>query len=177
MVTFGAHGDALRSLLCLSFALMTAAQYESYSFSSFPAEELMALTEAYGLALDHYAAQNWTQSILFLERSLRLHRLLKESARYCALHCNRGEEPREEPSFAGNRDLRAYWHVLMKASCVKKCRAHFPALQLPPPGRQILEEFSRRSPYRYLHFAHSRVRMEGCITNSSLEISIFTQDI
>lgn len=118
----------------------------------------MALTEAYGLALDHYAAQNWTQSILFLERSLRLHRLLKESARYCALHCNRGEESREETSFAGNRDLRAYRHVLMKASCVTKCRAHFPALQLPPPSQQILDEFSRRSPYRYLHFAHSRVR-------------------
>lgn len=156
MVAFGAQGDALFSLLCLSLVFMTAAQYENYSFRNFPKEELMPLTTAYGLALDHYAAEKWTESIKYLELSLRLHRLLKDSARYCVLHCNRSKH--EEPSFAGNRGLRVYWHVMMRASCQKKCRAHFPALQLPPPGRQILEDFSRRSPYRYLHFAHSKVR-------------------
>lgn len=156
MVAFGAQGDALFSLLCLSLVFMTAAQYENYSFRNFPKEELMPLTTAHGLALDHYAAEKWTESIKYLELSLRLHRLLKDSARYCVLHCNRSKH--EEPSFAGNRGLRVYWHVMMRASCQKKCRAHFPALQLPPPGRQILEDFSRRSPYRYLHFAHSKVR-------------------
>lgn len=160
MVAFGAHADApLRTFLCLSVALTAAAaQYETYSFHSFPAEELLPLAEAYGLALGHYAAQNWTESIRFLELSLRLHRLLRESARYCARHCDRDARHEPGPSFAAwSPDLRAYWHVLMRASCAQRCRARFPALQLPPPGRLVLEEFRRRSPYRYLHFAHSRV--------------------
>ncbi|XP_070707395.1 endoplasmic reticulum protein SC65-like [Pempheris klunzingeri] len=135
---------------------MTAAQYENYNFINFPKEELMPLTTAYGLALDHYAAESWTDAIIYLELSLRLHRLLKDSVRYCVLHCNSSRH--EEPIlFKGNRDLRVYWHVMMGASCQKKCRAHFPALQLLPPGRQALEDFSRRSPYRYLYFAHSRL--------------------
>ncbi|TKS89645.1 Synaptonemal complex protein SC65 [Collichthys lucidus] len=114
----------------------------------------MPLTTAYGLALDHYAAESWTESIKYLELSLRLHRLLKDSVRHCVLHCD--DSKHEEPSFEGNPDLRVYWHVMMRASCQRKCRAHFPGLQLPPPGREILEDFRRRSPYRYLHFAHSR---------------------
>ncbi|XP_031170980.1 endoplasmic reticulum protein SC65-like [Sander lucioperca] len=155
MVAFCAKGDALLTLLCLTFVFMTAAQYENYNFRNFPKEELMPLTTAYGLALDNYAAEKWTESITYLELSLRLHRLLKESVRYCMLHCNSSK--REEPSFTESQDLRLYWHVMMTASCQKKCRAHFPALQLPPPGREILEDFSRRSPYRHLHFAHSRL--------------------
>lgn len=159
MVAFGAHAVALpRTFFCLCVLLTTvAAQYETYSFTNFPVEELLPVAEAYGLALDHYAAQNWTESIRFLELSLRLHRLLRESARYCAQHCDR--DAGHEPGLvaASSQDLRAYWHVLMRASCAKRCRARFPALQLPPPGRLVLEEFRRRSPYRYLHFAHSRV--------------------
>nr|XP_046234097.1 endoplasmic reticulum protein SC65-like isoform X2 [Scatophagus argus] len=142
-------------LLYLILAPLTAAQYENYSFRKFTKEELMPLTNAYGLALDHYAAEKWTESVEYLELSLRLHRLLKDSVRFCVLHCNSSKH--EEPSCAGNPELRVYWHVMMRASCQKKCRAHFPALQLPPPGRQILEDFSRRSPYRYLHFAYYRL--------------------
>lgn len=159
MVALGAHAVApLRTFLGLCVVLTTvAAQYETYSFTNFPAEELLPLAEAYGLALDHYAAQNWTESIRFLELSLRLHRLLRESARYCAQHCDC--DARHKPGLvaASSPDLRAYWQVLMRASCAKRCRARFPALQLAPPGRLVLEEFRRRSPYRYLHFAHSRV--------------------
>ncbi|XP_070847211.1 endoplasmic reticulum protein SC65-like [Chaetodon trifascialis] len=154
MVEFCARGYAL--LLCLTFVFMSAAQYENYNFRNFPKEELMPLTAAYGLALDYYAAEKWTESIHYLELSLRLHRLLRDSVRYCMLHCN-SSSTHEEPSFAGNRDLRVYWHIMMRASCQKKCRAHFPALQFPVPGRQILEDFRRRSPYRYLHFAHFRL--------------------
>lgn len=164
MVAFGAHADALlRTFLCLSVvSTAAAAQYETSSFHSFPAEELLPLAEAYGLALGHYAAQNWTESIRFLELSLRLHRLLRESARYCARHCDRDARHEPGPSCAAwSPDLRAYWHVLMRASCAQRCRARFPALQLPPPGRLVLEEFRRRSPYRYLHFAHSRVSNSG----------------
>ncbi|XP_045924573.1 cartilage-associated protein-like isoform X2 [Micropterus dolomieu] len=155
MVTFCTNGEALLNLLCLNIIFMTAAQYENYHFRNFPKEELMPLTTAYGSALDHYAAEKWTESIKYLELSLRLHRLLKDSVRYCTLHCNSSKH--EEPSYTRNRDLRVYWHVMMRASCQKKCRAHFPALQLPPPGKEILEDFSRRSPYRYLHFAHSKL--------------------
>ena len=157
MVTLCVKGDLLLSLLCATFAVMTSAQYENYSFRNFPEEELMPLTAAYGAALDSYAAGNWTESIRYLELSLRLHRLLKDSARYCTLHCKSGKHD-EPPSFlTATPDLRVYWHVMVRASCQKKCRARFPALQAPPPSTQILEDFSRRSPYRYLHFAHSKV--------------------
>ncbi|XP_060884838.1 endoplasmic reticulum protein SC65-like [Labrus mixtus] len=155
MVTFGTKGDTSVTLLLLNFVCMTATQYENYTLRNFPKEELLPLTTAYGLALDHYAAEKWTESIRYLELSLRLHRLLEDSVRYCVLHCNSSKH--EETSFTRNKDLNVYWHVLMKATCQKKCRAKFPALQLPPPGRDILQDFSRRSPYRYMHFAHAKL--------------------
>uniref|UniRef100_A0A3P8TCQ9 Prolyl 3-hydroxylase family member 4 (inactive) n=1 Tax=Amphiprion percula TaxID=161767 RepID=A0A3P8TCQ9_AMPPE len=126
------HGYIVRKgrlavlLLCVTFVFMSAAQYENYNFRNFPEEELMPLTAAYGKALDNYAAGNWTESIRYLELSLRL-------SEY------------DEPAFSTDTDLRVFWHVMMRASCLKKCRAHFPALQLPPPGREILEDFNRRS--------------------------------
>lgn len=116
----------------------------------------MPVAAAYGLALDTYAAGNWTEAIRYLEASLRLCRLVRESARTCALRCD--GRRRDESSWTENQDLRVYWRVLTRASCQKKCRAHFPALQLTPPGRELLEDFSRRSPYRYLHFAYAKVR-------------------
>ncbi|XP_008296726.1 synaptonemal complex protein SC65-like [Stegastes partitus] len=155
MIILCAKGDALFVSLFVTFIFVTAAQYENYNFRNFPKEELIPLTAAYGKALDSYAAGNWTESIRYLELSLRLHRLLKDSVRFCVLHCDRSKQ--DEPTSAGDTDLRVYWHVLMRASCQKKCRAHFPALQLPPPGREVLEDFNRRSPYRYLHFAHSKL--------------------
>ncbi|XP_054860731.1 endoplasmic reticulum protein SC65-like isoform X1 [Amphiprion ocellaris] len=155
MVTLCAKGDSLFILLCVTFVFMSAAQYENYNFRNFPEEELMPLTAAYGKALDNYAAGNWTESIRYLELSLRLHRFLRDSVRFCVLHCNRSEY--DEPAFSTDTDLRVFWHVMMRASCLKKCRAHFPALQLPPPGREILEDFNRRSVYRYLHAAHSKL--------------------
>ncbi|XP_071375620.1 endoplasmic reticulum protein SC65-like [Centroberyx affinis] len=156
MLTFCAKGDLFLILLRFTFVFVAAAQYENYKFRNFPKEELMPLATAYGLALDHYAAENWTQSIDYLEQSLRLHRLLRDSVRYCIQHCNTTKHE-EEPSFNGNWDLRVYWHVMMRAACLKKCRDHFPALHLPYPRREIMEDFSRRSPYRYLHFAHSKL--------------------
>ncbi|KAM4624564.1 endoplasmic reticulum protein SC65-like [Polymixia lowei] len=130
--------------------------YDNYNFRNFPKEELMPLATAYGKALDHYAAENWTESINYMELTLRLHRLLKDSMRYCMQHCN-NTRYEEEPSFVGNSDLRVYWHAMMKASCLKKCRAHFPALSLPYPRKEIMDDLGRRSPYRYLHLAHSKL--------------------
>ncbi|XP_034563985.1 endoplasmic reticulum protein SC65-like [Notolabrus celidotus] len=155
MVTFSTKDCALVTLLLSSLAFLTSAQYEKYTFRNFPQEELMPLTTAYGLALDHYAAEMWTESIKYLELSLRLHRLIKDSVRYCALHCNSSKH--EELSFAGNEDLNVDWYFMMRATCQKKCRAKFPALQLPSPGREILQDFSKRSPYKYLHFAQSKL--------------------
>ncbi|CAI5658831.1 unnamed protein product [Oreochromis niloticus] len=155
MVTLSTKVDSLVTLLCVTFVFMTKAQYENYNFRNFSGEDLMPLTAAYGKALDYYAAGNWTGSIQYLELSLRLHRLLRDSVRHCASHCNTSKH--DDESFAGYPDLRVCWNVMMKATCQKKCRALFPAFQLPPPGREILEDFSRRSPYRYLHFAHSQL--------------------
>lgn len=159
MVAFRAQGHSLLLLLSLglTFIPMTGAQYENYKFKNFPKEELMPLSAAYGLALDRYAAENWTESIRYLDLSLRLRRLLTDSVRFCVLRCSGSRH--DETSSEGSRELRVRWHLLASASCQRKCRAHFPALQLPPPGRLILEEFSRRAPYRYLHFAHARVRL------------------
>ncbi|XP_041830223.1 endoplasmic reticulum protein SC65-like [Melanotaenia boesemani] len=154
MVTFCVNGDSLLTPLFVTF-VVTSAQYENYSFRNFPKEELMPLTAAYGMALGSYAAGNWTEAIQYLELSLRLHRLLKDSVRYCSLLCKSSKQ--DEPNFTAAPDLRVYWYVMMSASCQKKCRAHFPVLQLPPPSRKILEDFTRRSPYRYLHFAHSKL--------------------
>ncbi|KAM8730310.1 endoplasmic reticulum protein SC65-like [Acanthopagrus schlegelii] len=157
MVAFCAQGHPLLLLLSLglTFIPMTGAQYENYKFKNFPKEELMSLSAAYGLALDRYAAENWTESIRYLDLSLRLRRLLTDSVRFCVLRCSGSRH--DETSSEGSRELRVHWHLLARASCQRKCRAHFPALQLPPPGRLILEEFSRRAPYRYLHFAHARL--------------------
>ncbi|XP_041671802.1 endoplasmic reticulum protein SC65-like [Cheilinus undulatus] len=155
MVSFCSKGVALVTLFLFKCIFMEALQYDNYTFRNYPEEELMPLAAAYGLALDHYVAEEWTDSIKYLELSLSLHRLLKDSIRHCVFHCNSSEH--EESSFTGNKDLEVYWHVMMRATCQTKCRAKFPVLQLPPPGREILQEFSRRSPYRYLHSAHSKL--------------------
>uniref|UniRef100_A0A3Q3B519 Prolyl 3-hydroxylase family member 4 (inactive) n=1 Tax=Kryptolebias marmoratus TaxID=37003 RepID=A0A3Q3B519_KRYMA len=157
MVRLPSKAGLLLIILCVAFVEPTSAQYENYSFRGFPGEELVPLAAAYGLALDFYAAGNWTESIRHLESSLRLRRLLRDSARVCGVLCSGREHEEEPPSSAVAPDVRALWHLLRTASCQRRCRAQLPALQLPAPGRQLLEEFSTRAPYRYLHFAHSKL--------------------
>ncbi|KAJ0016006.1 hypothetical protein NQD34_014296 [Periophthalmus magnuspinnatus] len=142
------------TLLVLCFGYVFAI-YENYNFKDFPQEELRPLTAAYGLALENYVAKNWTESITHLESSLRLYRLFRDSVLYCSLHCNRSRT--EEPPITFTKDLKVYWSLMTKASCQRKCRESFPVLQLPPPGKTILEDFNKRRPYKYLHFAHSMV--------------------
>ncbi|XP_072311763.1 endoplasmic reticulum protein SC65-like [Eucyclogobius newberryi] len=149
--------------LCLKFTLLifsfgyVFAFYDNYNFKDFPQEELRPLTAAYGLALENYVAQNWTEAIANLESSLRLFRLFTDTVRYCSLRCNRSSTDVDEPSVALNKDLNVYWRLITKASCQRKCRERFPVLRLPPPGNSILEDFNKRTPYKYLHFAHSMV--------------------
>ncbi|XP_061565319.1 endoplasmic reticulum protein SC65-like [Cololabis saira] len=154
MFPLGAQRDFVSTLLCVMFAI-TSGQYESYSFRRFPEQELMPLAAAYGTALQLYAAGNWTESVRYLERSLRLRRLLRDSVGYCMRVCSNSTH--NQPPVAGSPDLRVYWHVLMSASCQKKCRETLPALQLPVPSRELLQEYSRRDPYRYLHHAYAQL--------------------
>ncbi|XP_029933581.1 endoplasmic reticulum protein SC65-like [Myripristis murdjan] len=154
MVAFCGRGGLLLVALCSSLVFVAVAQYDKYNFRNFSEEELLPLAAAYGRALDLYAAQNWTEAVEHLELSLRLHRLLRDSVRYCVRHCNNTNYD-GEPSFMENWELRVYWHVMMRASCMKKCREHLRALHLPFPTEEIMDEFRRRAPYKYLHFAHS----------------------
>ncbi|KAM9716913.1 endoplasmic reticulum protein SC65-like [Menidia menidia] len=153
VVTLCVKAEPLLTLLCATFVAMARAQHHNHSLWNVPEEELMPLAAAYGLALDSYAAGNWTESIRFFDLSLRLHRLARDSARHCALRCGRGEPP----PFTAGPELRARWQLVREASCQRRCRARLPALRLPPPGARLREEFSSRTPYRYLHSAHSHL--------------------
>ncbi|XP_069469234.1 cartilage-associated protein [Ambystoma mexicanum] len=75
------------------------AQYERYSFRSFPRDELMPLDSAYKYGLDQYTNENWQESVNYLEVSLRLHRLLRDSEAFCNLNCStaRLEDPEGHP--------------------------------------------------------------------------------
>ncbi|KAL4677499.1 hypothetical protein H8959_020173 [Pygathrix nigripes] len=80
---------ALLALLCVACALRAGrAQYERYSFRSFPRDELMPLESAYRHALDKYSGEHWAESVGYLEISLRLHRLLRDSEAFCHRNCS-----------------------------------------------------------------------------------------
>ncbi|KAJ8414347.1 hypothetical protein AAFF_G00052170 [Aldrovandia affinis] len=150
-----------RALLpsCLCLALLATGvngQYEMYSVKSFPKNELMALEYAYGHALDQYAAENWRDSVKYLELSLRLHRLLKDSEAFCSQNCSHvGRDSQDHISL--NNDLRVLRHSLLRASCLRKCKANFPVFKLSYPRREVLDAFEKRVPYRYMHFAYNQL--------------------
>nr|XP_034991063.1 endoplasmic reticulum protein SC65 [Zootoca vivipara] len=86
-----------RGLLLAFVLLATAApeggaQYEKYSFRGFPEAELMPLQSAYAYALEQYEAENWRESVRYLEASLRLHRLLRDSEAHCHKECAGSEK-------------------------------------------------------------------------------------
>ncbi|XP_058878857.1 cartilage-associated protein-like isoform X2 [Acipenser ruthenus] len=76
------------TLIFFTFAFNANAQYETYSFRSFPRQELMPLDSAYKYALDQYTGENWKESVDYIEMSLRLYRLLKDSEAFCNLNCS-----------------------------------------------------------------------------------------
>ncbi|XP_034566761.1 endoplasmic reticulum protein SC65 [Notolabrus celidotus] len=143
----------LRSLVvaCL-IPFLVEAQYEKYSFKSFPQKEIMPLDSAYNYALDQYAAQNWEESIKYMELSLRLHRLLRDSEAFCSRNCS--SVSRDNDSLSADSTLRVVRHILLRAACLKKCKADFPVFQLTYPRRDLLENFEKRTPYRYIQYAH-----------------------
>uniref|UniRef100_A0A8C9V1C9 Cartilage associated protein n=2 Tax=Scleropages formosus TaxID=113540 RepID=A0A8C9V1C9_SCLFO len=143
------------SLLVLSSVSPAArAQYETYSFRSFPVHELMPLDAAYRHALEQYASERWSESAQYLQVSLRLHRLLKDSETFCHLNCSSSARPpRDEPGSSGFPELRAFGSVLRRARCLRRCKRGLVAFRQGAPSRDTLERFERREPYRYLQFA------------------------
>ncbi|KAJ7313607.1 hypothetical protein JRQ81_005143 [Phrynocephalus forsythii] len=101
----------LRRLLLLLLAASAAprarAQYEKYSFRGFPEAELMPLQSAYSYALEQYEGESWKESIRYLEASLRLHRLLRDSEAHCHKECAHGHEAIGEPAEVGARSASA----------------------------------------------------------------------
>ncbi|XP_018516079.1 endoplasmic reticulum protein SC65 [Lates calcarifer] len=141
--------------LCLVALLTPAlveAQYEKYSFKSFPQKDIMPLDSAYGYALEQYSAENWRESIKFLELSLRLHRLLRDSEAFCSRNCS--SVSRDNDTLFADSSLRVVRHILLRAACLKKCKAGFPVFTLAYPQRDLLETFEKRIPYRYIQYAY-----------------------
>uniref|UniRef100_A0A673NGS4 Prolyl 3-hydroxylase family member 4 (inactive) n=1 Tax=Sinocyclocheilus rhinocerous TaxID=307959 RepID=A0A673NGS4_9TELE len=128
------------------------AQYEKYSFKSFPANDLMPLESAYGHALEMYAAQDWKQSAEYLELSLRLHRLLKDSEAHCSQNCSAAGREHEENNT--ETTLLIMGHIIMRAACLKRCKTNFPVFSKSYPKRETLGAFEQRIPYRYLQYVY-----------------------
>lgn len=157
--------------LCLVFFFIisgpVAAQYEKYSFKSFPQKDIMPLDSAYNYAMEQYAAKNWEESIKFLELSLRLHRLLRDSEAFCSHNCS--SVSRDTDSLFEESSLRVMRHILLRAACLKKCKADFPVFKLTYPPRDLLETFEKRIPYRYIQYAYYQVR-HGVSSQGLLEV-------
>ena len=146
-------------------ALLAAAgaQYERYSFRSFPRDELMPLESAYRYGLDQYSTENWPESVNYLEVSMRLYRLLRDSEAFCHRNCSAAGQPPPATAAAtatgeALAELRLLAGVLRRAQCLRRCKQGLPAFRQAQPGRDLLEEFQRREPYKYLQFAYFKVR-------------------
>ncbi|XP_056597998.1 cartilage-associated protein [Triplophysa dalaica] len=138
-------------LFCYSFCVL--AQYEKYNFRSFPRHELMPLESAYRHALDKYGEEKWPEAVEFLEVSLRLYRLLRDSEAFCNLNCSTVRLD-DETHFSEFPELRAFGNVMKRAQCLKRCKQGLPAFRQTLPPRETIEEFEKREPYKYLQFAY-----------------------
>uniref|UniRef100_A0A6I8PZM9 Cartilage associated protein n=1 Tax=Xenopus tropicalis TaxID=8364 RepID=A0A6I8PZM9_XENTR len=149
------------TLLCLAVALVKA-QYERYSFRSYPRDELMPLESAYRYSLDQYTSEKWPETVHYLEISLRLYRLLQDSEAFCNLNCTSaqiqhspaGPGDTEGGRFSEFPELRVFGDVLMRAQCLKRCKQGLPAFRQSQPSRETLQEFKSREPYKFLQYAY-----------------------
>lgn len=139
-------------LLSLLFAGVYS-QYEKYSFRSFPRQELMPLESAYKYALDQYTGEKWQETVEYIEVSLRLYRLLRDSEAFCNLNCSSVRLDDEE-KFAEFPELRSFGNVMKRAQCLKRCKQGLPAFRQTMPSRETIDDFERREPYRYLQYAY-----------------------
>jgi len=154
---YSVPGTAL--LLLSSVLLLARAQYEKYSFRSFPESELMPLDSAYRYSLEQYAAGNWRESIRYLELSLRVHRLLRDSQLHCNTNCSLAPPLDQTPVPREFRELRVFSHILHRAICIRRCKLSLPAFNLSSPQRDTLLQFESRTPYKYLEHAYFQVRI------------------
>ncbi|XP_066519798.1 endoplasmic reticulum protein SC65-like [Hoplias malabaricus] len=138
------------SLIFTVWILFSAAVFADHGSKDYP----VTLEFAYTQALDHYAAENWKESITYLKLSLRLYRLIKESVVFCSSSCRHGVDSDPAVGQSADPGLRTFWHVLLRASCVKKCKLRFPPSVFSPLKKDILDDFENRTPYLYLHFAY-----------------------
>ncbi|XP_036864542.1 cartilage-associated protein isoform X2 [Manis javanica] len=146
---------ALLALLCAGCALRSArAQYEHYSFRSFPRDELMPIESAYRHALDQYSGEHWAESVGYLEISLRLHRLLRDSEAFCHRNCSVAPQPAPAAGLARYPELRLFGGLLRRAHCLKRCKQGLPAFRQSQPSREVLADFQSREPYKFLQFAY-----------------------
>lgn len=146
---------ALLVLLCAGCAIRPGrAQYERYSFRSFPRDELMPLESAYRHALDQYSGEHWAESVGYLEISLRLHRLLRDSEAFCHRNCSSVPQPEPSADLARYPELRLFGGLLRRAHCLKRCKQGLPAFRQSQPSREVLADFQRREPYKFLQFAY-----------------------
>ncbi|XP_071760730.1 cartilage-associated protein [Centroberyx gerrardi] len=144
----------LFSVLLFAFCITVVhSQYEKYSFRSFPRHELMPLDSAYKYALDQYTGEKWQETVEYLEVSLRLYRLLRDSEAFCNLNCSSLRLDDEE-KFAEFPELRVFGNVMRRAQCLKRCKQGLPAFRQTMPSRDTVDEFERREPYRYLQYAY-----------------------
>uniref|UniRef100_A0A3B5N0W7 Cartilage associated protein n=1 Tax=Xiphophorus couchianus TaxID=32473 RepID=A0A3B5N0W7_9TELE len=144
----------LFSLCLLAFFISAVnSQYEKYSFRSFPRHELMPLESAYKYGLDQYTAEKWQETVEYLEVSLRLYRLLRDSEAFCNLNCS-SVRLDDEQKFADFPELRAFGNVMKRAQCLKRCKQGLPAFRQSLPSRDTIDEFDRREPYKYLQYAY-----------------------
>ncbi|XP_014330953.1 endoplasmic reticulum protein SC65 [Xiphophorus maculatus] len=147
-------GMMLPRNLCLALLMLflVEAQYEKYSFKSFPEKDMMPLESAYNYALEQYAAQSWAESVKYMELSLRLHRLLRDSEAFCGRNCSSASRDSDSP--LPDSSLRVVRHIMLRAACLKKCKADFPVFKFSYPRRDLLETFEKRIPYRYIQYAY-----------------------
>lgn len=147
----------LFSALLMAFVIAGVdSQYEKYSFRSFPRQELMPLESAYKYALDQYTGEKWKDTVDYIEVSLRLYRLLRDSEAFCNLNCSSVRLDDEE-KFAEFPELRSFGNVMKRAQCLKRCKQGLPAFRQTMPSRETIDEFERREPYKYLQYAYFKV--------------------
>ncbi|KAJ8386267.1 hypothetical protein AAFF_G00174630 [Aldrovandia affinis] len=140
-------------LLLFVFSTAVQAQYEKYSFRSFPRQELMPLDSAYKYALDQYTNEKWQETVDYIEVSLRLFRLLKDSEAFCNLNCS-SVRLDDEQKFESFPELHVFGNIMKRAQCLKRCKHGLPAFRQTMPSRETVEEFEKREPYKYLQFAY-----------------------
>lgn len=125
----------------------------------------MPLESAYRHALDQYGGERWAESVGYLEISLRLHRLLRDSEAFCHRNCS-AAPPGPEPAAAAaglarHPELRLFGGLLRRAHCLKRCKQGLPAFRQSQPSREVLADFQRREPYKFLQFAYFKASAPG----------------